>query len=161
MYVIYTVRIVDDRCSVRHGNYSCHSASGCCLGARLYVLFLCLTRISEVYVKIDQSRHDQASFRIYHSVTLVLYFKFVTDVSDHSIFQINIALFISISGRIYDTSATNQNTHVILSLRCGLMHPVNILKAVPLCSLILHNLHIAAVCPALSYVLHRIAGYRQ
>lgn len=23
------------------------------------------------------------------------------------------------------------------------------------------NLHIAAVCPALSYVLHRIAGYRQ
>ena len=71
-------------------------------------------------VKIDQSRHYQTSLRIYYSVAFIFYFKFLTDLGDHAIFQINIAFLISISSRIYDTSSLNQNTHAILSLRCRL-----------------------------------------
>ena len=51
-----------------------------------------------------------------------LYSKFLTNLCDHSIFQINIAFFISTGGRIHNTSALNQNTHAVISLRSGLMY---------------------------------------
>ena len=120
MHIVYTIRTVNYRCCIRHCNNRCHTTSGSSPGTCLYILLLCLSRIPEMNVKINQSRHYQTPLRIYYSVTVIFYFKFLTDLSDHSVFQINIAFLISVSSRIYDASSLNQNTHAILSLRCHL-----------------------------------------
>ena len=57
MYIIYSVRIIDGGSCIGHGNHGCHTAAGCCRRTAHDIFLMCLSRITKMHVKINNSRH--------------------------------------------------------------------------------------------------------
>ena len=108
MYIIYSVRIINGRSCIWHGNYCCHTSMGSCRRTAHNVFLMCLSRITKMDMKVDDSRHDQLSFCINHTVSIFL-FQLLPYFRDDPVFQINVACFIRICGRIHDPASSNQN----------------------------------------------------
>ena len=110
MYIVYPVRIINSGSCIWHSNYSCHTTTCCRSSTTLDIFLMCLARITKMDMKIDNSRHDQLSFRIDHTVAVFL-FQLLAYFRNDSVFQINIACFIRICSRIHDPASSNQNPH--------------------------------------------------
>ena len=115
-HIVCTVRAVNNRCGVRHCHYSSHTASCSCMGTGFNVFLLCLSRITKMYVKIHKTWHYHQPFSVYNLVIFILCFQLLSHFLDYAVVQINIRNFINLSSRIHNTSASNQNTHLVLSL---------------------------------------------
>ena len=111
MYIIYSVRIINGRSCIWHGNYCGHASMGSCRCTAHNVFLMCLSRITKMDMKVDDSRHDQLSFCINHTVAVFL-FQLLANFRDDPVFQINIACFIRICSRIHDPASSNQNPHL-------------------------------------------------
>ena len=69
-----------------------------------------------MYVKIHKAWHYYQSLSVYNLVIFILCFQLLSHFLDYAVIQINIRNFINLSSRIHNTSASNQNTHLVLSL---------------------------------------------
>ena len=109
-YIRKSFRIINDRFCVWHGN-QCGNTTPCrSLRSGKYILFMCQPRITQMYMHINQPRHDVAASGINHLVRFILdvFFYFL----DLIIFQQYICNLIQLCIRIDHMTIFYQDFHI-------------------------------------------------
>ena len=101
-YIVDAVRAVDDRFCIRHRYQRCHASFCCCFRTAFNIFFICLPRVAEMYMHIDDARHYIAAFCIYY--LRIFYTDSFFNPCNNAVFDQNITDFVFLGGRVDDLS---------------------------------------------------------